>query len=163
MGVQVLAGVLLPSATVFLLMLCNDKEVLGPWVNGRGSNIAACIVIGALVVLSAILMASVLFGSVSSTGVMGILTGGVAVGVVAAAVIGVRGWRRRQLGLVRPPHPSKLMDAKTKENWRMPPLAMLAPVGMSAGRRVAMLAMWAYIALAFVLVIVRIIELAIGH
>ncbi len=75
-GVQVLAGVLLPSATVFLLMLCNDKEVLGPWVNGRGSNIAACIVIGALVVLSAILMASVLFGSVSSTGVMGILTGG---------------------------------------------------------------------------------------
>ena len=100
-GVQVLAGVLLPSATVFLLMLCNDKEVLGPWVNGRGSNIAACIVIGALVVLSAILMASVLFGSVSSTGVMGILTGGVAVGVVAAAVIGVRGWRRRQLGLVR--------------------------------------------------------------
>ena len=162
-GVQVLAGVLLPSATVFLLMLCNDKEVLGPWVNGRGSNIAACIVIGALVVLSAILMASVLFGSVSSTGVMGILTGGVAVGVVAAAVIGVRGWRRRQLGLVRPPHPSKLMDAKTKENWRMPPLAMLAPVGISAGRRVAMLAMWAYIALAFVLVIVRIIELAIGH
>jgi hypothetical protein len=162
-GVQVLAGVLLPSATVFLLMLCNDKEVLGPWVNGRGSNIAACIVIGALVVLSAILMASVLFGSVSSTGVMGILTGGVAVGVVAAAVIGVRGWRRRQLGLVPAPHPSKLMDAKTRENWRMPPLAMLAPVGMSTGRRVAMLAMWAYIALAFVLVIVRIIELAIGH
>ena len=162
-GVQVLAGVLLPSATVFLLMLCNDKEVLGPWVNGRASNIAACIVIGALVVLSAILMASVLFGSVSSTGVVGILTGGVAVGVVAAAVIGVRGWRRRQLGLVRPPHPSKLLDAKTKENWRMPPLAMLAPVGMSACLRVAMLAMWAYIALAFVLVIVRIIELAIGH
>ena len=29
-GVQVLAGVLLPSATVFLLLLCNDKEVLGP-------------------------------------------------------------------------------------------------------------------------------------
>ena len=34
-GVQVLAGVLLPGATVFLLMLCNDKAVLGPWVNGR--------------------------------------------------------------------------------------------------------------------------------
>ena len=30
--VQTLAGVLLPSATAFLL-LCNDRAVLGPWVN----------------------------------------------------------------------------------------------------------------------------------
>jgi len=30
-GVQALAGVLLPSATVFLVLLCNDKAVLGPW------------------------------------------------------------------------------------------------------------------------------------
>ena len=29
-AVQALAGVLLPSATVFLLLLCNDREVLGP-------------------------------------------------------------------------------------------------------------------------------------
>ena len=35
LAVQVLAGVLLPSATVFLLLLCNDKPVLGPWVNNR--------------------------------------------------------------------------------------------------------------------------------
>ena len=33
-AVQTLAGVLLPSATVFLLLLCNDEAVLGPWVNG---------------------------------------------------------------------------------------------------------------------------------
>ena len=38
-GVQALAGVLLPSATVFLLMLCNDKEVLGPWVNRPWLNV----------------------------------------------------------------------------------------------------------------------------
>ena len=37
-GVQVLAGVLLPAATVFLLMLCNDKAVLGPWVNAAKTN-----------------------------------------------------------------------------------------------------------------------------
>ena len=35
-GVQALAGLLLPSATVFLLLLCNDRQVLGPWVNKRG-------------------------------------------------------------------------------------------------------------------------------
>ena len=32
-AVQALAGVLLPSASVFLLLLCNDRDVLGPWVN----------------------------------------------------------------------------------------------------------------------------------
>ena len=59
---------------------------------------------------------------------------------------------------------SKLvLDAAAKNNWRMPPLAMLAPVQMSAGRRVGMLAMWAYLGLAFVLVIVRVVELAVAH
>ena len=38
-GVQVLAGVLLPSATVFLLLLCNDRAVLGPWVNGPSNEL----------------------------------------------------------------------------------------------------------------------------
>ena len=40
-GVQVLAGVLLPSATVFLVLLCNDRPVLGPWINGVRQNIVA--------------------------------------------------------------------------------------------------------------------------
>ena len=35
-AVQALAGVLLPSASVFLLLLCNDRQVLGPWVNSPG-------------------------------------------------------------------------------------------------------------------------------
>src|SRR6185312_3887782 len=72
-GVQVLAGVLLPSATVFLLLLCNDKEVLGPWVNGLRHNIAAGVVVGILVILSAILMISVVFGTVSAGLVLAIV------------------------------------------------------------------------------------------
>ena len=31
-AVQALAGVLLPSASLFVLFLCNDRDVLGPWV-----------------------------------------------------------------------------------------------------------------------------------
>ncbi|HEY5016376.1 MAG TPA: hypothetical protein VIK57_14595 [Streptosporangiaceae bacterium] len=50
-GVQVLAGVLLPSASVFLL-LCNDREVLGPWVNGRKTNLFTSAVVAILVTLS---------------------------------------------------------------------------------------------------------------
>ncbi len=121
-------------------------------------------VVGALVVLSAILMASVLFGSVSSTQVLVILAVAATVGVGAATFFAVRGWRRRLTG--RPlaeAAAAPVLDRKAKENWRMPQLAMLAPVQMSAARRVAMLAMWAYLGIAFVLVIVRVIELAAGH
>ncbi|MGP8161200.1 MAG: NRAMP family divalent metal transporter, partial [Candidatus Dormibacteria bacterium] len=32
-AVQALAGTLLPEASLFLLLLCNDPAVLGPWVN----------------------------------------------------------------------------------------------------------------------------------
>ena len=51
-AVQSLAGVLLPSATVFLLLLCNDEAVLGPWVNGRPLNVFTGAVIAVLVMLS---------------------------------------------------------------------------------------------------------------
>ncbi len=168
-GVQVLAGVLLPSATVFLLLLCNDKAVLGPWVNGKVTNVLASIVVGVLVVLSAILMASVVFGSVTSTQVIVILLTAVGVGIVAAVVMVARGARRRWLARGSGPGaPAGVKDIKpadraAKDGWRMPPLAMLAPVRMSTTRRVSMLAMWAYLGVAFVMVIIRVVELAAGH
>jgi Mn2+/Fe2+ NRAMP family transporter len=62
-AVQALAGVLLPTATVFLLLLCNDHAVLGPWVNGRALSVFTGAVIAALVMLSIILTASVFFNS----------------------------------------------------------------------------------------------------
>ena len=60
-AVQALAGVLLPSATVFLVLLCNDKAVLGPWTNPGWLNATAAAIVGVLVVLSAILTATTLF------------------------------------------------------------------------------------------------------
>jgi len=53
-------------------------------------------------------------------------------------------------------------DRRTRDNWRMPPLAMLAPVRMSVGRRVAMSAMWVYIGAAMALVIARVVQIALG-
>lgn len=60
-GVQALAGVLLPSALVFLLLLCNDRAVLGPWVNARWLNAIAATVVAVLLVLSGLLTISTLF------------------------------------------------------------------------------------------------------
>ena len=60
-AVQALAGVLLPSASVFLLLLCNDAEVLGPWMNHRWLNVLASVIIGVLLALSGTLVVTTLF------------------------------------------------------------------------------------------------------
>ena len=79
-GVQTLAGVLLPSATVFLLLLCNDKDVLGPWVNSRRLNVFTSSVIWVLVLLSIILTGSVLFPDITGPQIVSVLGGGIVSG-----------------------------------------------------------------------------------
>ena len=58
---------MLPSTTIFVLLLCNDRQVLGPWVNGRLLNVVATIVVTMLVVLSITMMVSTLFTSINVT------------------------------------------------------------------------------------------------
>jgi hypothetical protein len=87
-AVQTLAGVLLPSASVFLLLLCNDRAVLGPWVNGRAMNLFTGAVISVLVMLSLILTASVLFpDATNETVIVGVLVGGSLVALVTAGAL----------------------------------------------------------------------------
>ena len=50
-----------------------------------------------------------------------------------------------------------------RENWRMPPLAMLGRARMSLGRRIGMGALRLYLAAAMILVIVKIVQVALGH
>ena len=64
---QALAGILLPSASVFLLLLCNDREVLGPWRNPPWLNALASVIVATLVLLSMILMATTVFPKINVT------------------------------------------------------------------------------------------------
>lgn len=60
LGVQVLAGIMLPSAIIFLQLLLNDKELLGEeLVNKRWNNWVNWIIIIVLFALSLILAAQV--------------------------------------------------------------------------------------------------------
>jgi len=59
LGVQVLAGVILPSAVIFLQLLLNDRELLGEYANKRWNNIVNWSIIILLFVLSLILAAQV--------------------------------------------------------------------------------------------------------
>ena len=51
--------------TIFLIMLCNDKHVLGPWVNRTWLNVLASIIVGVLFVLSGILVVTTAVPSVN--------------------------------------------------------------------------------------------------
>lgn len=156
-GVQVLAGVLLPSATVFLLLLCNDKAVLGPWVNGRGSNLFTSAVIAVMVILSLVLTAGVLFPDLSSAAIIGILGGGGAI-----CVVGGLGFL-----LYRHLHPAMQSEEATspsrRASWRMPPLALLTAPKLSTGSRIGLTVLRTYLLIAMILVIVRVVQLALGR
>ena len=65
LGVQVLAGVMLPSAIIFLQLLLNDKELLGPYANKRWNNVLNWTVIVVLFILSAVLAVQVLLPNLS--------------------------------------------------------------------------------------------------
>jgi hypothetical protein len=150
---------LLPSATVFLLLLCNDKAVLGPWVNGRWLNLFTGAVIWVLVMLSMILTAATVFPSLSGETILLILGGGSAIGLLgfgALALTGKTGFHRST------PHGPELQAHlwAMRMTWRMPPLPTLLPSRPSLGKRVWMGVMRAYLIGAAILVAVKVVQAA---
>jgi Mn2+/Fe2+ NRAMP family transporter len=57
--VQVLASIFMPAALLFLLLLLNDGEIMGPHVNRGWQNLMAFAIIGLLVVLNGLYGVSV--------------------------------------------------------------------------------------------------------
>jgi Mn2+/Fe2+ NRAMP family transporter len=158
-SVQALAGVLLPSATVFLLLLCNDREVLGPWVNAPWLNAVAALIVGALVELSLILMASTMFPAVNVTHLFVELTIVLGVTLAAAGIYALytsrRSPAREGIDAV-----SEIPKDK-RHTWTMPPLALLERPVWSPGRKVGMLLLRGYLLVAVLLLIVKTVQL--GH
>ena len=153
-AVQALAGILLPSATVFVVLLCNDRAVLGPWVNKPWLNIVATVIVSVLLLLSMVLVISTAVPSVDVNRLVVVLG---SVMVVALLAGGAWAWRS-QKGAVREPEVSRA----ERENWRMPALALLERPKWSAGRRVAMMVMGGYLVLAVALLAVKAVQLALG-
>jgi len=155
-GVQALAGVLLPSAAVYLLLLCNDTEVLGPWVNGARTNLFTGTVVTVLVALSVILTASVLDPGLTAEQILLILGGCAGAAAVAGACFAARWLRSGRLE-------AAMIDRSDRENWRMPPLALLRRPSVPLGRKIGMSVLRSYLAVATVLVAVKIVQLALVH
>ncbi|AXV83271.1 NRAMP family divalent metal transporter [Ralstonia solanacearum] len=155
-AVQSLAGVLLPSATVFLLLLCNDKAVLGPWTNSRLTNLFTGAVVAVLVMLSVILTAAVLFPNLGTVEMVAVLAGGSLIAVAMSLVL----WRierRANHGIVR--HRVSVLD---RAQWTMPPLEQLTAARLTPLKRTWMFVLRGYLVIAAGLVLVRIAGLVAG-
>jgi NRAMP (natural resistance-associated macrophage protein)-like metal ion transporter len=155
MAVQALAGVLLPSATVFLLLLCNDRDVLGPWTNPRWLNVVASVIIGVLLLLSLVLVITTLFpeaDAAAATIGLGLL---VVLGLGGLGVLAMRATRRS-------PHPPDGL-ALDRDTWRMPPLPELPRPVWSTSRKTGMLALRGYLVIAALLLGVKVVQIALGQ
>ncbi|HEV3367497.1 MAG TPA: NRAMP family divalent metal transporter [Acidimicrobiales bacterium] len=154
-SVQALAGILLPSATVFLLLLCNDKEVLGPWVNRPWLNVVATAIVSILLMMSLILMATTLFSQINVRELTAILGGGLVATFAVGGFLYARSLRRK------PPQPVTPMAKRA--TWRMPALNLLQRPTWSRGRLVGMYLLRGYLVVAVLMLLVKAIELGVHH
>ncbi|MBA8926649.1 hypothetical protein BC739_003848, partial [Kutzneria viridogrisea] len=176
-GVQALAGVLLPAASVFLVLLCNDKAVLGPWVNSTRQNIVSGAIVWALVLLSLSLTAATLFPDLSTEALQTFFLVGGVIGVLGGLLIAVsRNTAARraaartacELGGLDTDQVADLQDERRslaeqdRMSWRTPALETLSRPVMSPLRRAGLLTLRVYLVVAVVLVVVKVVQLALG-
>ena len=151
-AVQALAGVLLPSASVFLLLLCNDRVVLGPWANPRWLNAIATVVVGVLLVLSALLTLTTLLPGIDIGLAAGVLIGALVLFLAFLAVTArVTKEEARFAG-----------SSWERLTWTMPPLETLEAPAISRARTTGLLALRVYLAIAAVALAVKVVQLALG-
>ncbi|HUZ88134.1 MAG TPA: NRAMP family divalent metal transporter [Candidatus Baltobacterales bacterium] len=151
-AVQALAGILLPSATVFLVLLCNDRAVLGPWVNRAWLNAVAAFIVSVLLLLSLVLVISTVFPSVDVSKLVVVLA------VIMGVALAAGGAWFMLSGRQGAPQPE--VSRADRENWRMPGLALLERPAWSLARRISMLTLSGYLVLAIVLLAVKAVQIA---
>ncbi|HET9255132.1 MAG TPA: NRAMP family divalent metal transporter [Pseudonocardiaceae bacterium] len=181
-GVEALTAVLLPATSVFLILLCNDRAILGPWINPTWKNVVVGVVVWVLLLLSFASGVSTLFPGLPAIVIETGLLIGTGIGLAGGALAGLARWRRtrtpnaaqtptgldptldydldRRAGLGRADRKA-LLD-QDRLAWRTPALATLTRPRMTPLRRAGLITLRAYLLIAAVLVIVKIVQLAFG-
>lgn len=152
-GVQVLAGVLLPSATVFLVLICNDRAVVGPWANPRWLNALATVIVAVLIAMSMLLTWTTLFGPAAPPPTVAAVIVAIAVTVIVLAIVGLA---------IVPTSPgaasSASADGEDPRTWTMPAIDRLPPPPTSRTRTAALVVLRIYLLLAAGLVVVKVAQ-----
>jgi hypothetical protein len=164
---------------VFLVLLCNDLPVMGPWANTFRQNAIAWLIVWSLVVLSLMLTAVTFYPDLSTATLATGIAVGVGLGVLGAVIIFAVGWRtERQKADDTVPFGAldldqieeleqlpKLTRAELKAlhkdlraRWTTPALATLERPTISPLRRAGLLTLRSYLVIAGIMVVVKIVQ-----
>jgi hypothetical protein len=132
--------------------LCNDEKILGPWVNSFRMNAFTMFIIAVLVTLSLILTAAVLFPTIGSGQIETILGAGIGLAFIAVLAYALRAKRNGSLKGVQ--------LARARQGWRMPELDTIGPLQLTPMRRACMIVLRGYLAVAVVMVVIRVMQTA---
>src|ERR1700722_16917656 len=138
------------GATVFLLLLCNDREVLGPLVDPRWLNVLASTVIGALLALSALLTVTTIIPRIPLAAAVTGLVVATAVLAACATLIAIRA------------RPAPAPGPADRRTWTMPPIESLRPPTRSGWRTLGLVVLRCYLLAAIIVLAVRAIQIALG-
>jgi len=167
-GVEALNGILLPSALVFLVLLANDKAVLGPWSNSRAQNWVSGVLVWTVLTFSLAPLATTFFPNVTLTQCLYAFIVCTVGGLAAGAVLWrLRPSRHQPVSLApdsneRPPGMCRrewreILWARRAE-WRTPRLETLQQPTLSISRKIGLLTLRGYIVFAVVIMAIKLVQ-----
>jgi Mn2+/Fe2+ NRAMP family transporter len=174
-GVEALNGILLPSALVFLILLSNDKPILGPWANGTARNWLCGIIAWIVLTFSLAPIVTTFWPVITLTQSFVGLGACAVLGVIAAfALLRFRAAPDDPEALAADPagskRPSTMGRAEWKEllrerrvAWRTPAIDTLERPALSMPRRIGLLSLRGYIIFAIVIMVIKLIQVTTAH
>jgi Mn2+/Fe2+ NRAMP family transporter len=172
-GVEALNGILLPSALVFLILLSNDKPVLGPWSNTTAQNWISGIIAWVVLTFSLAPLVTTFWPVITlkQTFIGGAVC--LVLGVIATFLL-LRFRASRNEPFVDGPdnnrRPPDMDRATWKEAlserraaWRTPRIDTLERPTLSMTRRIGLLSLRGYILFAIVIMVIKLIQFTTAH
>ena len=167
-GVEALNGILLPSALIFLILLANDKPLLGPWANSTAHNWVVGVIAWIVTTFSLAPLVTTFYPNVTLTQCLYAFIVCAVIGVVfMAALLWYRSSRRadsdpdptenrRPKGMPRAEWRAVLRQRRTA--WVTPAVDTLEQPAMSMARRIGLLTLRGYIIFAIVIMVIKLIQ-----
>jgi NRAMP (natural resistance-associated macrophage protein)-like metal ion transporter len=172
-GVEALNGILLPSALIFLILLANDKPLLGPWANSTTHNWLVGVIAWIVTTFSLAPLVTTFYPNVTLTQCLYAFIVCAVIGVVfMAALLWYRSSRRagsdpdptenrRPKGMPRAEWRGDLRQRRAA--WVTPAVDTLERPAMSVARRIGLLTLRGYIIFAIVIMVIKLIQVTTAH
>ena len=137
-----------PSTLVLLLILCNDKQLLGPLTNGRRLNAAAIFAVAVVLALSTMLTITTVFPGMQIAIALTLATVLLLTGGLALAISQLRDWQPRP--------PASPLTRWQRLTWSAPALELVRPPTLTRTRLLTLALLRGYIALIAALLLLKI-------